>query len=244
MSNRFKSPPIEICAGIYSLRRKRNKFLGIQPMWVDWTESAFIGRFKESGEPFLVTTSYEGQRFSCWYGSRSFAPSMKRSIGQKIADDYSLGSFNSRVVVHDLRKSDESTSKQDRAAISRSYFNDVWVAKYRQGWHQEHIVLNAPYEERMEVKVLGAQFDRVLLKWRVRNQGDLSSYVRWIQPATWSAGFRQDGPEPKGVRTGSIVQTRPTTVSLGQGSARGQWTNGNVCLTVAIGKPPISENDS
>lgn len=173
MPRRAALPSFEFSEGIRILRREPTW----RGQWEDYIESMIIGRLTDSGEPFLVTLT---KHSVYWYCVGEFSQALRSKIRGGFENLFAMEELPKFVVSHDLRESDMHPSRPAHGQLAQMFYDRVWVANYSEKWPQNYVVLAVPFEDKEEIKELGAQFDLVLRRWRVRWREDMSAFERWL----------------------------------------------------------------
>jgi hypothetical protein len=145
------------------------------PTMRDVYEYLVIGRL-EDDTPFLL--QYREGGITYWDCPIRLGEPLRRKILAKLRKEVRRAETPpAYLTTHDFTA--DATTDVAFAAIEE-FRHSVWRGQYLNEREEDYINLNVPFEQKNEAKALGARWDGVRRKWRIKRQVDMSAFARWL----------------------------------------------------------------
>lgn len=140
-----------------------------------------IGRL-EDDTPFMLSYS---RAITNWWSNANLGASLRNKILKEFAENVRRAPvMPAYITVHDVSEIDRTNINAGGVAageITMPFIRDVWRNKYLDDRDEDYMALNVPFAEKEAAKALGAKWDGAAKVWRVKKQGDMRAFSRWMQ---------------------------------------------------------------
>ena len=172
--SKLKHPSFDFEKG-YVLRRSYNEF----GRWQHRRVWCLIGRL-DVGTPFMLDYS---RGLTRWTSPGKLTSGLRTKILDGLRDIRFADTIPEIVTAYNMIEADEAdfeASSRVAGEIERSFYKDVWQREYMGFREEDFIDLVVPFEDRDQVKALGARWSGSRRKWTA-HKDQIDTFAPWLK---------------------------------------------------------------